>query len=512
MYKSGFIRSSLYVMIMGAASSTFAVDLTVYGEGKAPITSDTAVTRQSSLQAAKKDAVLAAIKKINGPEAANDPKVLGILDDITKQVGDVYIQDQKTNRDAANNLVTTVTLKLDDKDFRKLVSDEGIAIKTANSYPILVVMDEYFTTPTDKQKPLKEVVEFFSDQSSHLKLKDSESEAAAAGSSRYASSNGAMYANRSGAASYAGGGGYASGYGSATVAAKERSQSGATSFAASKSSSNLSVDAGQNDVVSYKKVVEYQPQNVGPSNQSYTYEAIMREASSYDLSIIDNSLFRSKYFKNKPLTLQQLTDGSELAHYVSAAHDDAKADYFMAGTTIIYDMGRDSSTSQSTCDGVVTLKAYSTTDGKLLATDARSESASGMSSDQCRVNVANKLASFTASVLGSQIGDYWKNRNMYGQQYTVQLLSSSGQLNFQLKRNFTNIITSLKGVTAQPVKRTDDARQVEYSLQYGGSTPIGDAIGDLVSTADAFKAYPHFDVNTTGTNVRICLESACPAK
>lgn len=512
MRKSGFIKSSLYLMIMGLVGQAFAVDLTVYGEGKALITQDAAVTRQASLEAAKRDAVLAAIKKINGPESANDPKVLGTLDSITKQVGDNYILDQKTSRDATNNLVTKVTLKLDDKDFRKLISDEGIAIKTANSYPILVVMDEYFTTPTDKQKPLKEVVEFFSDKSSHLKLKNSESEASASGASRYASSNGAMYASRSGAASYSGGGERASAYGSATVAAKERSQSGATSFAASKSASNLSIDEGQNDVQSYKKVVDYQPQNVGPSNQSYTYEAITREAASYDLNLIDNSLFRSKYFKNKPLTLQELTNGSDLARYVSAAHDDAKADYFMAGTTIIYDMGKDSNTGQWICDGVVSLKAYSTTDGKLLAADSRSESASGMSSDQCRVNVANKLATFTASVLGSQIEEYWKNRNMYGQQYTVQLLSSSGQLNFQLKRNFTNIIAGLKGMTAQPVKRTDDARQVEYSLQYSGSTPIGDAIGDLVSNSDAFKAYPNFDVNAKGTNIRICLESACPSK
>lgn len=512
MRKSTFSKTILSLALMSVASWAQAVDLNVNGEGKVLITQDIAVTRQSSLHAAKRDAVLSAIKKINGPQAASDPKVLAVLDDITKQVGDSYIANQSSNRDAENNLVTVVSLKLDDKEFRKLISDEGIAIKTADTYPILVVMDEYFTTATDKRQPLSEVVNYFSDQSSHLKLNDTEHESSASKASSYSKSSASLNAASESGAAYAGRGGYAAGYDSAAVSARAKRSSGASEASSSNSSSKLTIDAGQNDVVSYQKIVQYQPQNVGPSNQSYTYEAVMREASSYDLNIIDNSLFRSKYFVGKALTLQELTNGRDLAHYVSAAHDEAKADFFMAGTSIIYDLGKDANTGQSICDGVVSLKAFSTTDGKLLATDARTESATGLSSDQCRVNVANKLAVFTASVVGSQIGEYWKNRNMYGQQYTVQLISKVGQLNFQIKRNFTSLISNLKGVTAPPVKRGDDSKQVEYSLQYSGSTPIGDAVGDLVSNSDAFKSFPNFDISSSGTQVRVCLESACPAK
>lgn len=510
MHINGVLKSAFGLIFCGVATFSQAADLMVNGQGRSPITADIAVTRQSSLQAAKRDAVLAAIKKINGPSAADDPKVIGVLDAITQQIGDEFIFDQSTSRDAANNFVTVLKLKLDDKDFRKLVSDQGIALKTANNYPILVVMDEYFTAPTDGQKPLSEVVEMFSDKSSHLKQSDASSDAANSSSSSSANSSASVSGQRSASASYYDGG-YAAANGQASIDAHGQQHSSQSDTASSNSSSAHSVDEGQNDIQSYKKVVQYQPQNVGPSEQSYTYEAILREAASYDLNMIDNSLFRSKYFTGKPLTLQELTNGSDLARYVAAAHDDAKADFFMAGTSIIYDRGKDAATGQSVCDGVVTLKAYATTDGKILATDARTESASGNSSDQCRVNVANKLAVFTGSVLGSQISEYWKNRNMYGRQYTIQMVSLLGQLNFQTKHNFGKLMNDLKGVKDLPVKRGDDAKQVEYSVQYNGETPIGDAIGELVSNSPAFKAYPNFDVNTKGDKIRICLEAACPA-
>jgi hypothetical protein len=509
--------------IQSLSTSALAADLMVNGEGSAPITADISITRETSLLAAKRDAVIAAIKKINGAYAHDDAKVRGTVDDIAKQIGSEYIFDQSTRRDAANNFVTTLKLKLDDKEFRKLISDAGIGVKTANSYPILVVMDEYFTTPTDTQKPLREVVEYFSDKSAHNKIDASASDQAAYSASASASNRDTFANSATGSRSTAVnaqshgyyGGGAASGRESVNINAQASGSSANASASSERASASSSLsykeDSGQKDVQSYKKLVEYQPQQTGPSDRSYTYEAILREAASYDLNILDNALFRSKYFTGKPLTLQELTNGPELARYVEAARDDLRADYFMAGSTIIYDLGKDPATGQSRCDGVVTLKAYATATSKVLATDARSESASGNSPDQCRVNVANKLAVFTGSVLGTQIAEYWKNRNMYGQQYAVKLVSLLGQLNFQLKRNFGKTIEQVRGIKEVPVKRKEDAREVEYSLQYNGDTPIGDAIGELLGSSDAFKAYPNFDVNTQGTTVRICLESSCPA-
>lgn len=522
------LRNSLLASLIALATTPVsALELVIQGEGAAPITADIALTRESSQLAAKKNAVLAAIKKINGAQAGDDPKVKAALEDIVKQVGNESIRDISTRRDAGNNFITSLKLVMDDKDFRKLISDAGIGVKTANSYPVLVVMDEYFTTPTDPNKPLREVVEFFSDKSTHYKedlaanaqasASASASESSSARSSAAAQGASSASARESAYVNTYNGAGSASGQYAASnryaSSSAQASASASSSESQSQESSSLahSVDAGQKDVQSYKKLVEYQPQATGPSDRSYTYEAILREAASYDLNILDNSLFKSRYFTGKPLTLAELQAGPELARYVQAARDDAKADYFMMGSTIIYDLGKDPATGAARCDGVVTLKAFSTAEGKVLATDARSESASGNSPDQCRVNVANKLAAFTGGVVSTQIAEYWKNRNMYGQQYSVRLVSLLGQLNFQAKRNFGTTLEQLKGVKEKPVQRKADNAEVEYSLQYNGETPIADAIGDLVASSPAFSAYPNFDVAVSGTNVRICLESSCPA-
>lgn len=519
-------KTLLASLLCLAATPALAVELIIQGEGAAPITADIALTRESSQLAAKKNAVLAAIRKINGATAGDDPKVMAALEEIVRQVGNESIRDISTRRDAGNNFVTALKLVMDDKDFRKLVSDAGIGVKTANSYPVLVVMDEYFTTPTDTAKPLREVVEFFSDKSTHHKEDLAATASASASASASESAAQRSQASTSGASSASAnerayvntynGMGSASGQ----YAANSRHASAASSASASASESqsqsaesaslNHSIDAGQKDVQSYRKLVEYQPQQTTPSDRSYTYEAILREAASYDLNILDNSLFRSRYFTGKPLTLQELQAGPELARYVQAARDELQADYFMMGSTIIYDLGKDPATGASRCDGVVTLKAFSTAESKVLATDARSESASGNSPDQCRINVANKLAVFTGSVVSTQIAEYWKNRNMYGQQYSVKLISLLGQLGFQPKNNFRKVLEQVKGVKEVPVQRKSGNAELEYSLQYGGDTPIADAIGELIAANPAFGAYPNFDVSTNGTTVRVCLESSCP--
>jgi hypothetical protein len=129
-----------------------AETLTVSGIGKAPIT----------------DAIIQLVNKINGPRAADDPAIQAKLDLVAKQIGDEFILDQSTNSDAANNLVTTVKIQIDDLQVRSLISDLGIAQTTARNYPILILMDEFFTTPTDSTKPLREVVEYSSDKSASL--------------------------------------------------------------------------------------------------------------------------------------------------------------------------------------------------------------------------------------------------------------------------------------------------------------------------------------------------------
>ena len=81
------------------------------------------------------------------------------------------------------------------------------------------------------------------------------------------------------------------------------------------------------------------------------YNAFVGQFQAYDLRILDNSIFRSKYFNNKPLTIEQMSDGGSLARYVACAKVEAEADFFMAGTSNITDQGKNPHTGDNRRDG-----------------------------------------------------------------------------------------------------------------------------------------------------------------
>jgi hypothetical protein len=64
-----------------------------------------------------------------------------------------------------------------------------------------------------------------------------------------------------------------------------------------------------------------------------------------------------------------------LARFTAAARDE-QADFFMMGNTIILDNGKNTATGLFVCDGLLSLKTFSTEDGSTIAAEARSESAS----------------------------------------------------------------------------------------------------------------------------------------
>jgi len=65
-----------------------------------------------------------------GPDASQNPKVAGKLDEVLAQVGDGAIVQSKGSR-VGNDYQATVTLILDDKHFRTLLSDLGISINAS---------------------------------------------------------------------------------------------------------------------------------------------------------------------------------------------------------------------------------------------------------------------------------------------------------------------------------------------------------------------------------------------
>jgi len=506
------IPAALMLLCLVVPTIASAEMLEVIGVGKAPITGNNSATVAAATKNAKRAAVEELLTKLISPTAPNDPNVRAAMEKILVQIGDNKIVRRKAAKDEENNYELTITVRIDTLEFLKLMQTQGIAPTGDRLSKILVVMDEYHTTPTDKQKPLREVVEYSHDKTAtaaaSLSAASSESSNTNA-SARESSASRADYAAGRQSSGYAsgghsgmyGGGGYASGgqsSGYAAGSAAQRSSSSADYSNQSAASSSLDQQsfAQKKDVVNFKKLVEYQPQNVGPDKENLTYAALMREARKFDLAMMDNSVLRSTYFRGKALTIQEMDNSPELARYVEFARKN-KADYFMMGNSIIRDLGGNQ------CDGVVSLKAFSTEDNELLAADMHNESARGTSSDDCRASVANKLAYFVGKTIGSSIKDYHRQREVSGKEYTVVLLSAMGDLTGRMTSSFSRGLAKLKGLNSKVNVRNSTNREYEVMLAYKGEVPFADALGEVL---DAVPALKQADYTVNGTRIEICLE------
>ena len=474
------------------------------GEGTAPINPDNiSSTRMAATKNAKRSAINAAIRKFIGPTAANDPKVKEAIENILTQIDDSKIISRKADKDG-DNYVLKITLKVDDLEFRRLLQTEGIAPSTDRTSKILVLMDEYHTTPTDMQKPLKEVVEY-----SHDKTATAEASLSAASSAssetkaaaRESSASSASYAANAQYGAHASGHGYsAGGHASGQVAASGAQRSQSSADYSDKSSESASLEAKsfdqQKDVVNFKKLVEYQPRNVGPAKSNATYNALLNMAQQYDLNVMNSAVFRSKYFPNKSVTLADLADGSELGKHVQQAGKEG-AEYFMMGNAIMRDLGNNQ------CDGDVTISAYSVDDSTNLTAATHNESARGTSPDDCRVTLAKKLAHFVGKTIGSSIKDYNRQREVSGKEYRVLLLSSADGLGGRMITSFSNNLLKIKGLNSKLNEREKSSSKYDVVLTYKGDVPFSNLITEVL---DSMPTMNQADFDVAGTTITICLE------
>ena len=97
-------------------------------------------------------------------------------------------------------------------------------------------------------------------------------------------------------------------------------------------------------------------------NQTTIVDAkmIVNAFSTYDIRVIDNDIFKSKFFKGQYVTSDKLSNSEVLANYVNYAKTNAKADFFAIGVSYITDNGKNPNTGKYTCDGNVFVKIYST--------------------------------------------------------------------------------------------------------------------------------------------------------
>jgi hypothetical protein len=441
---------------------------------------DLQAIRATAARAARRQAAIAAIEKVLGPGASKDPRVASQVDAVVVQLGDERVVDTRASR-VGDDYEVTVKLVLDDKEFRTLLSDLGIAINTAavRSFSILSVMDEFFTSPRDLKAPLEELEEFSRLQGATYDDRSRGSESFNASSSDHAQASLSVEGRR----------------GSATAQAKASSKSSAKGEAAFAND----VSAEAHDDVRYKKLIRYQPQNVGPEKTSQAYNALMGQLQDYDLRVLDNDVFRSRHFKDAPLTIEQMQNGEALSRYVAFARTEANADFFLVGNSIVIDSGKNRSTGDQQCSGLMTVKTYSTVDGESIASETISEAATGLDVNDCAANVAKKLARIGGPILGARVQEYWKRRSTYGREFVVTLRGLT--LPLMLKTQFSKALKSLPGIESD-AQRMSNGKQLQLVVTYKGADPLDQALAGQLASNPSFAA---LDARTEGNQIFFCM-------
>jgi hypothetical protein len=474
------MRAFFVCVTLALAGGAQAGEIQAIGRAAVPISKDAAAVRAAATAQARKAAVTAAVEKVLGPGASRDPRVGSKIDAVVAQVPDDAYVDVKSSS-AAGEYQLSVTLIVDDKQFRTLLSDLGIATgtATARSASILAVMDEFVTSAREVNAPLEELTAYRREAGSSLTDK-SRASASSSDSSSSHSSHSAHLETWDGAGS------------------AQHHDAGASS-SSSRASSRNDVAAEEHDNEYYLRLVRYQPRSATPERASQTWNAIAGQLQDYDLRLLDNDVFRSRFFKNRPMTLDQLTQGAVLAGYVKSAKTEAKADFFLVGTSVIIDAGKSRATGDVECNGVVSLKTYSTVDGESIASETVSEVSSGRNLDDCAGNLAKKLGAITGPIIGARVQQYWKRRDTYGREFVLTLKGANIPL--RTRAAFAKAVKALPGVEAD-TQRAADATMVQIVVTYRGADPLDQAVAMQLGDSKDFDA---LDSHTEGNQVTLCL-------
>lgn len=515
-------KTLLSTLAAGAALAVLALSGTASAQafqarGSAQVSTvgkkDPRQIRAESEAAAKRQAVIFAVNKVLGPDAAAKPEVAARIDAIAAQIGgdDIVESNGQSFKNAYEH---HVTLSLDERRFRALVTDMGVGNYASNrASSILVVMDEYVTTPRDLQAPVSELTIYRQREGETHSLGAKSTEAGQSSrafkGSAAESSNGALSASgsASGAARDGYGGGVAYSEKGAVRGAYGEKSAVAVSAAATDryaSSDTLAIKSERHDNVDYVHLVKYQPRAQAPSEVSLTYNAMKGSLQGYHLRVLDNDVFRSRYFGKKALSLDDMAKSAELSRYVAYAGKEAHADYFMAGAVVLVDEGRNANTGNPTCSGVFSFKTYSTSDSEDIAAGTVSETAEGVSANACSANLAQKLAAVAGAQAGPLVlGHFGRERN-YGGQTIVTL--TGAPLSLMTRSAFVRGVKATPGVQQVDPRISSDDR-LELVVSYKGGDPLDLALADALSGDGQFS---RMGSRSGPGTVTMCLNGPCP--
>ena len=442
------------------------------------------VVRQSIVSDAQKDALSNALKmlvnKTLGANASNNPQVMEKFNDLLSQSSTYLISQNYSGEVSDNQYIAKGFFVVDDTTFRELLSDLGIAINTqqVRASSILTIMDEFFTLPADLNTvvPTKDVTTY--KYSNDEKYK--EKEALKAGSVEKSAES------------------FSSPYGSAKAGYSNKEAVSYGKF----------VDYSNKENEFFQHTIEYQPKVPKIENVNYTLPALQSAFQVYDLRAIDNDMFRSKYFKNNPVTVDKLTKSAELANYIKYARKDAKADFFAIGTSTITNNGKDPNLGLEVCDGMVSVKVYSTQDGEVIASGTLSESAAGQSPDQARALVAEKIGKELGEVLAKKVQDYWKKRTMYGSEVVLEV---NGTLSPMERITLNKVLSGVNGIQNVSL-RTSSPGQYEYVVNYKGTDALGDSVFKALADSQLSYKFSNYDFDINGNKIVFSPLKTIPEK
>lgn len=560
--KGLMIVTILSAIVFFITQPLFAVEIEVQGEGSTVITNDVNSVQYNAKKEATESAMTMAINRILGANAMRDPKVQQKFGEIISQINVYKVKQNNTARTEDNRYIVNTVLIIDETKLRQLISDMGIAFRTnvVRSSAILTIMDEFFTTPSDLQNPapLREVTVYNYDRDKNYKEKETLSEkgmdskavskrdqetssvdARGQSSGSLKAKNkesGSLSAKNKESGSVSGKSSFAASSPEASASASDRvnagyfqkgsadakySQKGSVdakydekgsvdaryakgSSLDTKSLSKSSLDYGRfvsasdNEHEFFTNIKEYQPKNGIPDRQNFTIKALQSSYQTYDIKILDNDRLRSKYFQNSPITVDKLENSAELDKYVKFSRDEAKADFFSIGSSIIIDNGKNPNTDSFVCDGIIAIKVYSTLDSEAIASGSLTESASGNSPDQCRANVAKKIGEGLGNEISNKVQEFWKKREMYGMEYVVIL---TGDMPPMARIQFTNTIKKVQGVS-NVKQRTVESGKYEFVISYNGSDPLADAIFTQIASSPLSATFNTYDYAVDGNQIK----------
>ncbi len=416
---------------------------------------------------ADKNAIDSLVNDILGEDAIKNPKVATKMNEIYSQIDVLALNKTYKGEVIDNNYIATVIMVVDENALRKRISNLGIALhmRDVKAQNILIVLGEYFTSPSDMHTNIltKEVTTY--DYKYNEKDKQTTKTA---------------YKNTNNDRNLAGHHNY---YGAGYVYS--------TNNDSTSSSYGNYIDYSKKESEFFQNIKEYAPKNPVASGLNLTVPELQKAFINSGITVINNQMFSSKYFKGKPITSNQLANSEELAKYVKYAQDEAHADFFAIGTSYITDNGEDASTGMRASSGHVDMVIYSTQDGKLLASGTFQASAVGDTADTARRAVASKLGTGIGYSLAQQIQDIYKDKTMYGSEY---LLEIRGKFLPVERVNITKALNNVKGIKNVSLKVSENTK-LQYTVNYNGSEPVGDSIFiKLIDSSTKFNNYD-FSIN-----------------